>query len=406
MLNKKIQAILLIFTAIVLISTTCFATNDSDNSSQEQAVEITETTPTNEEDNVLISQNGEESKEETEDQTQTESLPNEYSATGATEPKNGDIYQVGEDIEITDIINGNMFIKANTLTITSQVGGDVFVIADKINIDGGQIYGNVFAIANEITVNGLVYDLYAMCKKLTVSYDGTFYRDLRAVSEDVTINGVVYGNANIITSSSLTLENDCIIRGNLYYSNPTEIEVQEGLVEGEVNYKPISESTNNNTSSMIWIGVFFLVFVLFVWAFMSYLMPEFTKRIALAGKNKPILSLIIGLIGIIAIPFIAFLLLLTVIGIPISICLFMLYALIIALSFTLTTISLSSILANKVEALSKGKNILAVIIIAVILIILSYIPYVNVAVSALTLLYGFGLFLLALFNKAEKKNKE
>lgn len=403
MLNQKIKVVLLVLTSIAFICTTCFATDDTNNANEEQTLETVEITSTNEEQ--------EESDENvsTDIEDQTEITPDEYSSTtGTAEPKNGDIYQIGDEIAITDIINGNMFIKANTLTISSQVGGDLFVIADKINIDGGQIYGNVFAIANEIIVNGLVYDLYAMCNNLTVSYDGTFYRDLRAICKNATINGVVYGNTNIITSSTLTLEKDCIIRGNLDYSNPTEIEVQEGLVEGNVNYKPISESSsiNINTSSMIWISVFFLVFILFVWVFMIFLMPEFTKKISLAGQNRPIASILLGLLGVIAIPIIAIILLITIIGIPISICLFALYALVIALSFTLTTIALSNILANKIEALSKGKNILAFIIVAVILILLSYIPIVNAIVSLLILLYGFGLFLLALFNKVGNNKQE
>lgn len=418
MLNKKMKVFLSVFTALTVMSTMCFATDveNSDLPKEENAVEITEVvennTATEAAENIEITEeNVEESSEASEENTEaTNGGAAPVADQAAVETKNGDVYQTGDEIELKDSINGNVFIKANTLTVSGQIGGDLFVIANKVNLDGAQIYGNVFVIASEVTLNGLIYDMYGICQTLNVPYNGTVYRDLKVVCQDATINGVVGGSLNITSSGNLKLDSDCVIYKDLNYSHSGEIEIKDGMVQGKVNFSNISESVTttkmDNFVSGVMSFVFTLVFTLVIWLLMTYTAPKFTEKVEIVGKNRPGMSILTGFLGLIIVPTVAILLLISIIGIPVSFALIALYCLVISITFTLTTVSLANILATKVPFLAKAKKILAVIIVALVLWLLTLIPFVKALALIVILLYGFGVFTLAILNKTEKKPKK
>ena len=390
--NKKLTVFLSLFTVLTLIGTMCFAT-DADTSAVQ---------PKSTDDEAVVT-----SLDNTENQVDATSEDNANDSTNQekaqTEAKDGDIYQTGDNIEITDAINGNVFVCAKTVTIKGQIGGDLFAIADTINIDGGQIYGNVFACAKNITLNGLIYDLYGVCDNLNIPYNGTAYRDLKIMCNNATINGVIGGNVKI-QASSLKLDSDCIIYKNLDYTAPSQIEVKDGTVQGEVNY---SSMTNKGASVMDYVMnfVYTLVFTLIVWLLITFVAPKFNEKVEAVGNNRKLASFGFGLLGLIAIPVVSVILVLTKVGTPIAIAFTAIYALIISITFTLTTIILANMLANKVSFFAKYKKVLAIVVVALILWALTQIPFAGPVILALIAIYGFGVFVLSVLNKTEKKEK-
>ena len=391
MSKKSLRIVLILITILSLISTFSLATD-------------TANTP------VTTSEDTATTDVKPEGEATTDGATGENLTTGETAPTeastNHDLYLIQDEVKITDTetVNGNAFIIADTVTINGQIGGDLFVMATTLNIDGGQIYGNVFAIAENITLNGLIYDLYGKCDTLTMSYDGVAYRDLKVSCDKASINGVVGKDINIDTKS-LSLESDCLIYGNLIYSAPSEIEIAEGLVTGEVNYTKASVLGSTSIMELVISLLTALVYTLVIWFLISKLSPKFYGKVAEMKPKKMVAALIAGLIALIVVPIVAILLIITLVGIPVGLTLLAIYALVISIAFALTTIVLANKLASKAKALVKYNNLFAVILVAIVLWALKLIPVVGGIISFLITLCGLGIFVLT-FKKEKPKQIE
>lgn len=398
MSKKSLKIVLILVTILSLISTFSLATEADAANTPVTTSKDTATTNTTVEGDTTTD-GATENKPTTDDATTGDATSTEAST-------NHDLYLIQDEVKITDTetVNGNAFIIADTVTINGQIGGDLFVMATTLNIDGGQIYGNVFAIAENITLNGLIYDLYAMCDTLTMSYDGVAYRDLKVSCDTATINGVVGKDVNIDTKS-LSLESDCLIYGDLNYSAPNEIEIAEGLVTGKVNYAKASLGSNTTVMDYVVSLLTALVYTLVIWFLISKLAPKFYGKVTEMKPKRLLLALLVGLITLIVVPVVAMLLMVTVVGVPVALALLAMYALVISIGFALTTILIANKLAIKVKALAKFNNIFAIIIVAIVLWALTLIPYAGGIISFLITLCGLGMFVLA-FKKEKQKQLE
>ena len=390
MSRKSSKILLILVTILCLISTFSFATDTAVTTSEDSAtlsvenVEATDGAEGENTENVV-----------TEDSTEDTTTSQE------TAEVNNDLYVFENEVTISNTVNGNAFVVADTLTITGQIGGDLFVMADTINLDGGQIYGNVFAVGKTITLNGLIYDLYAVCDTLNVAYDGVAYRDLKVKCDTATINGVVGKNVNIAATKGLTLEADCVIYGDLNYSAPNEIEVAEGMVTGTVNYEKADTITATDFSVLL----LDVVYVLVLWLLISKFAPKFYGKVTGLTPKKMPLALGVGLLSFVVVTLASIALIFTIIGLPIAFVLMVAYGLVIALGSAVFTINLGNKLGNKVKVLGKFNNILAILIVTVVLSLTTILPFVGEWLSILYTITGIGMFLMAAFNKKEKKAK-
>ena len=392
-MSRKISKFLLVLVTILcLISTFSFATDGTPVTTSEDATTLSVENP--------------EATEGTEGEN-ADDATGELITEDSTTPEGGaevnnDQYLMGDEITISETVNGNAFIIADTLTITGQIGGDLFVMANTINLDGGQVYGNVFAIGETITLNGLIYDLYAVCGTLNVSYDGVAYRDLKVTCDTANINGVVGKNVNISATKGLTLESDCVIYGDLNYEAPNEIEVAEGMVTGTVNYEKAS-SVSLPTDAMDYLVLLFdAIFVLVIWLLISKFAPKFYGKVTALTPKKMLLALVVGIVSFIVVAFASIVFIFTIVGLPIAFILMGAYSLIIALGTAIFTIVLGNKLGNKVKVLGKLNNLLAILIVAVVLSLTIFIPYVGEWLAMIYTIVGVGMFLMAAFNKKEK----
>ena len=404
MSKKSLKILFVLVTIISLISTLSFASDDTPllTSSDGDTPEVIAT----EDDTITVDESS-----DGEDVATTES---------ETADINEDIYKKGTDVTISETVNGNVFIIANTLKVTGQIGGDLFVIADTLDIDGGQIYGNVFAIAKNITLNGLIYDLYAACSTLEVKYDGVSYRDLKVACENATINGVVGKNANLTVSNLLTIKSDAMIYGDLKYTSPNELKLVnssdeesetdvkiEDLVTGTTKHEPgsVTNAVSSKSGIMDYVITLLvvLVYTLVIWLVISKFTPKFYEKITHVTDKKMLISLLVGFLGLIVIPIIAIVLLLTVVCVPVAIALLVIYGLLISTSFSISAITSAGKLAEKVKVLAKYNNLPAVVISTIVLWVLTLIPVVGVLFVILTVVCGFGLVLMSLYNRKDKK---
>ena len=336
--------------------------------------------------------------------------------------KEGDVYLTGDEITIDYIVDGNLFVMANKVTINSQIGGDAFIIANDLVVgENGYIFSNLFALAPNITIGGVVYDLYAYSNNIQVN--NYIFRDARAIANNFTLAGTIGRNAylnvdNIEVISNKDDQNNVTsqgsIKGDLNYSSKQELEIQDGIVSGDVNFTQLKTSSPSIQTYLLSIGRF-LVTLLIIWLLCLWLAPKFLERTNLVLTKKLPSTIALGILTPIALV-IAFVILL-LLNITSSVSLLGLALLFIAcaISSSIFVIAVNNIICNKLKVEKTIGKFGILIITAAVLWLIALIPFVGRIISTIAAILGLGILINAILphnrniletdQKAEKKNE-
>lgn len=394
-MTKNKTKIILVFLIIALLFSSTFVFADNEEESPVVPIsDESETTP--------VETNATEANV-TESNANTQAQEDSY--------KKSDVYLTGDNITIDYIVDGNLFVCADTVTINSQIGGDAFIMAKNLIVnDEAYIFNNLFVMANSVEIKGVVYDAYALANTLTIS-KGYVYRDLKVNCDTLNVNGTVGRNAfvNCASLNFNTVENsNGIIYGNLEYSSKTEASIPDTSVNGTVNYK--QDTSEQSTRSIIADYILslgsFIAFVLIVWLLCLWLAPKFLNTTdSYIGKD----SLKVfgkGLLGLIVIPVACIILLLLQLTSSISLVLLSLYILALVVSKSLFTIFANNYICNRLKINKKSGIFGMLIVTAIVISLLTKIPYIGAIISLLIAIFGLGILLTAIVPNKTKKSSD
>ena len=325
---------------------------------------------------------------------------------------NEDVYLCSNDIEIDRIVDGNAFAIGNTVTVKGEIGGDLYVIANKLVIDEAYVYNSVYALANEIEINGIVYDLYACASKITIGQNGYVYRDLRATTNTLSIYGLIRRNVYAtVNKIEFAEDENNLINGNLNYESSQEIEIPEGVVVGEVNYtKVLSEPTQSLQSVILsYVGDLAraLIYGLVIILATLWLAPKFNEKLSNVSGKKTAISFGIGLLACIVVPFVSLLLLVSVLGMSVSLAIIVLLALIVSMSKAVVAMAVSGMITKKFNLQGKVKYVLIALVAVGFIWAIGEIPFgIGLILKALIGFIGVGLVITNIINKKQKKIEE
>ena len=344
-------------------------------------------------------------------------------------------------------IDGNVFVTANKFVLdpACQINGDLYICANEIILSQNSVItGNVFAVGNKLTLNSKIESgsLYATVKDFDMQYYGFIFRDLNLSSETAKIAGYVYRNsfisANTITTTSTFSNNGdfninsasevhfsgevkgnaninsknitfnskdsndknitCKIYGDLNYSSNKEMQIEDKIILGSINYSEYKEEKSNNFLSSLWSYlvklITSLVYVILIYLFITKFMPKYIDKLSF---SKVFSSIGIGLGTLILVPILVILLLITRIGALVGLLLAILYILMLIIAKPIFVISLAKLIKDK-----KFNNVKGIILVAAITVILSLIgliPFVGFIISLLVMLCGLGIFFKSLKNR-------
>lgn len=325
--------------------------------------------------------------------------------------KKSDVYLTGDNITIDYIVDGNLFVCANTVTINSQIGGDAFILAKNLIInEQAYVFSNLFTISESIEIKGVVYDVYALAKNLTLS-NGYIYRDIKTSCDTLTINGTIGRNA-FVNCASMNFNSEesanGVIYGNLNYTSNSEISIPENIVSGSVNYTPTKLSAEKSVQNIISDYILdlgcFLVFVIIIWLICLWLTPKFLENTYSYVGKKSLKILGYGLLTLIAIPIACVILILLELTSSISLLLLALYIIAIVLSKSLFTITANNYLCSKLK-INRNSGIFGMLIVSGIIIwVLTQIPYIGGFISFIITVLGLGILIFSVLPKKTSKN--
>lgn len=291
--------------------------------------------------------------------------------------------------------------KARHYHSTRNSDGDrVTVMNDNLIPVGEVVTGAAVAVMGDLTMNGEANS------------------DAVAVMGDNTINGPVHGNA-VVVLGNLTLgpkavvDGDIVVVGGILNRDPGA--VVQGRAEIQTfggrhfNFDNLGSWWNHGLKlgrplaigahlGWLWIITAFSV------AFYALLGLVFPGKIRSCGDKlvaEPGLTILAGMLGILALPVLFVLLLITIIGIPVALLVLPVGTLLIAM---FGKAAIYGLVGRRLSG-DKLQPAVAVIVGALCFVLLYLIPVVGLVVSLLVWFLGFGCAVLSIFSRTPKPAK-
>ena len=318
-------------------------------------------------------------------------------------------FEAGNNVEVKENKEATSFIAGNIVDLNSEIDGVGFIAGNIVTVSSSQDY--LFAAGNNVTVNKasgkdmfiagnslmikdtVVRDLYMA--GTTLKIDTRVSRNLYAAGDSIYINSEIDGDV-YLASEQIKLGENAIITGTLKYPEDAKMTIAESAIVGKKKtYK--GDTTSNHMSILdgiiipTIIAYISMLLIAFVLMFLNKkLYDKFTK---INKENKDLLKhLGIGFVGLIMIPTAAVLVMITIIGFPLSIIALIIYSILIYLSVIPTAYVLGTkFLKDKI----KNKYLLLAVSLLIIYL-LKAIPLLGGIVELLIICLGLGIYLILL----------
>lgn len=316
----------------------------------------------------------------------------------------------------TEPINHSIFVAEESVSNKENVNGIGFIAGKSVDLDGQYDYG--FFAGSSVNITGTVKnDLFVAGGVITIDKNAVIGRDLYAAGDIINVKNDINGNAfitgnqvnlsGIKVNGDLKLAADTIVfndattvTGTISYNENAKVKGKEKLVAGaEETYK---NDTKEAAKPNMFVVAGMSLAVAFVFACLVNLaFPKLYKKVAIDQKAKDVaLTCLKGLVFTVATPIIAIVIMCTIVGIEFGVLAFLLYAVVLMLAGAVATMTVGYAVAKK---FFKVKNsYLCILIGAILLGLISFIPIVGGIIYIIVAFYGVG----AMWNlfKKERKN--
>ena len=314
----------------------------------------------------------------------------------------GDALVVGGRSEVAGRVGGDALVTGGTVDVRGEIGEDVYAAGGDVRIEA-TVRGNLRAAGGSVSLEpGASVAGNATLAGGNVDVYGKVGGGLQAFGGRIRLDGEVAGDVEA-ASDNVRVGPDARIGGKLLYRGPGMPEVAEGaVIAGGVEkqrraWKEIRPESGIGRAAAgvmraLWFAGVLLLGVLFVALF-----PAFSREAATTVRSDALASVGLGLALLVAVPVVAVVLFVTIIGIPLGFAVLMGYALMLMLGYITGALALGDLLlakAKPAESGSSGWRILFLVLALLAVALVRRIPVVGeLAVFAL-FLAGFGAFAL------------
>ncbi len=379
-------------------------TNQEENSGENQEANPEENQEVNPEENT------EENPEENQEQEHNHEELDIYE---------GDLYVFySEDGNSTDYVmdknvDGNVYIFGQNVTIKGQVNGSLYIFAPNVTIEeGAYIACDVFACAENIVLKGFAYDMYAACENFDMQNTGVVYRDLKLASSETKLVGSIGRDVDLVAKNITVFENEddetaLFVGRNFNYTSEKALENTDKIeVNGEIKYteQKKEEADGNVVFDYIYRAIENAVFALIIYALIIFLAPKFVEKTKEYVSTRALLAGTVGAAFTIIVPIIAFILILTGIGVSLGFLTIIIYAIALFINSAVVTIAINEFISSKIETINSiWKKLLMIIPVSAVIFLIRQIPIIGGWVTIAIFLVGIGITVLYQFDKRKKE---
>jgi len=346
------------------------------------------------------------------DDSVTREFGSDYFGAGGmlnlTEPVEGDALLAGGHVATASEVRGDLVAAGGEVSVGGAIGDDLYAAGGSVQFDA-VVNGNARVAGGDISVGPAT--IVAGGLSLTggqVEFEGVAQEYLRASGGSVHLDGEVVGDAEV-RAKELLIGPNARIGGRLVYHGPSEPTVSEGaVISGGLEYhaedtgryfrgvQPAVRDAATSLGTFLWFVGVFVAGALFV-----LLLPGFTSESAATIGRKPLPSLGLGLAILLCVPFVALVLLITIIGIPVALLLMSLYLLVLFLGWITAALFVAQrglAALRPGRPVTRGWQLLALLLGLVVLWLLQQIPLVGGWIGFVALLAGIGALTWRAFN--------
>ena len=306
----------------------------------------------------------------------------------------GDLVAGFQEGSITGTVTQDLNGMCETMRITGVVGDDVRFACETFYLDG-HIGGDLIIAAKSILISETaVIDGDAIIAGATVSVDGAIGGRVRIMTGFLDMDGTIAGNAEITTDGGMKLGPNAHIGGDLFYEGPSEIDIPEGTVAGEVTFqKVIKEDIDFDFDFLGGVSVLFhflgLLAALVAGTVIVALTKDHASRTAEIIRTKPLKSLGIGFVTYICMPIVLLLLLVFILTIPLMFVVGLAYAIALYIAKFYFSIWLGNLILRR-GGRTDVSPIPSMLLGLLIVYLVTAIPIVGALVGVIIIFFGLG----------------
>jgi cytoskeletal protein CcmA (bactofilin family) len=251
----------------------------------------------------------------------------------------GDLAVNASKAVIEGTIDGDLYVFSEHVQVLGEVKGDVLSFSARTNI-AGKVDGNVRAFTHNLDISGKVTrNVTAFTDHLLLAREGEIQGSILAMTNAADVFGKVGKEANglmdemrvtgsigqgisTLTCKVLRIDSTASIGGDIVYRSPQQAVIAPGAqIRGKEHYTPADPKKKRHLFFHL-IAIFTsVVSTLVLWLFIRYLFPVAIKRVHEQWEGHVAASIGIGALLLFIIPLTAAILLLTVVGIPLTLAL-------------------------------------------------------------------------------------
>lgn len=344
---------------------------------------------------------------------------NNYAAGGQVRTPHaveGDFFAAGGRVLVDQPVKGDATLAGGSVDVSAPVGDDVRAAGGDVNINS-TVGGELIASAGNITLTrdsriANAVSLFAG----SVAINGKAAGPLNVRAQTIVLNGEVSGDARLV-AEHIKLGPTAKIGGALSYASSTDLEKTDGAViagvitredrtgaqqGGKGNRGGPGDKQGYGPCGQAWI-VIFLALLACSAAFLA-VFPTFATNAADSIKQKPWISLGLGFGTLVAVPLLAAVLIMTVLGIPLAFAAMALYPALMLLGFVVGVLFIARLvvtrtLKNAPESIGKTIGYFALALALTLLV--AQIPFVGFWVVIILALIGIGACVRTVYRRRQ-----
>jgi len=344
-------------------------------------------------------------------------------AAGAADQASGtlgdDRFIAGEDVALAERVEGDAFIAGGRSHIDGRIGGDAVAtggtvdvrgeIAQDLYAAGGDVRIEATVLGNARIAGGTVFlepgaDIAGNVTAAGGSVDqaGRIGGNLQVFGGRVRLNGAIDGDVEV-ASEDIRIGPDAVIRGRLSYRGPSRPQVADsaviagGIERSHRRWRGLGEESGfgrvlTGVLRTLWFAGVLLSGMLLVAAF-----PRFSREAAATVRSDTLASLGLGGALLVALPLMALMLFVTIIGIPLGFATLMGYGLLLMLGYLTAALALGDWLLERsrpTDAGHAGWRMLFLLAALVVIALLRWVPWIGDIAVFVLFLAGLGAFAL------------
>lgn len=317
----------------------------------------------------------------------------------------GDILFLGRVLKVNGPVNGSIMAAGESLTLDARVEHTARLAGNNIHVNPGAYLGrDLFTAGNNVVVGGQVERDFVAAGNI-VRLDGQVGRDVQGTCSNLEVNGTV-GKDVSAQVERLIFGPQSVVGGDVRYTSSRDAVISPGssLLGTVQRVEAPPAVVSRDPGQTLWGRLRPLLSLVMITLLLAYLLPGVSLGTARVISHYPWKSLSYGSLAVFVTPAAALILLFTVIGIPLSFLLMLVYGVLLYMSRIFTGFFLGQFVA---EQLRKDLHpaLLGVTGI-VVLTLLTNVPYVGWLIHVAAVLFAAGGLIYYLWESSRERGEQ